>query len=149
MKVIVDTCVWSMALRRGVPSPNPEAEELRQLVDEARVQMIGAIRQEVLSGVRVRSQYEGLRVRLRGFPDLALVAEDYELAAEYFTALRAQGIQGSNTDFLICAAAVRRDVSVLTTDKDFSRYRAVVPLKLHQPRVERSTRSGPGPTSTS
>jgi predicted nucleic acid-binding protein len=138
VKVIVDTCVWSMALQRGVPSPGPEAEELRQLVDEARVQMLGAIRQEILSGIRVRSQFEGLRDRLRGFPDLALVNEDYALAAEYFTALRAKGIQGSNTDFLICAAAARRDLPVLTMDKDFLRYRTVVPLKLHRPRVERS-----------
>jgi len=35
--------------------------------------------------------------------------------------------------------AIRQEVlSGLTTDKDFSRYRAVVPLKLHRPRVERS-----------
>jgi len=80
VKVIVDTCVWSMALRRGVPSAIPELAELRQLVDEARVQMVGAIRQEILSGIRVRSQFEALRDRLRGFPDLRLDGEDYELA---------------------------------------------------------------------
>lgn len=124
-----------MALRRGVGSSAPEVVELRQLVDEARVQMLGAIRQEILSGIRVRSQFETLRERMRGFPDLPLVAEDYELAAEYFTALRAKGIQGSNTDFLICAAATRRDLSVLTTDKDFLLYRKALPLKLHRPRV--------------
>jgi len=62
-------------------------------------------------------------------------ARTTELAAEYFTALRAKGIQGSNTDFLICAAAARRDLPVLTTDKDFALYRTVVPLKLHQSRV--------------
>jgi len=135
VKVIVDTCVWSMALRRGAPPPGPEVAELRQLIDDGRVLMLGAIRQEILSGIRVRSQFEALRDHLRAFPDLPLSSEDYELAAEVFTTLRAKGIQGSNTDLLICAAAVRRNVSVLTTDHDFSRYRTAVGLKLHQPAI--------------
>jgi len=134
VKVVVDTCVWSLALRRGAVAPAAEVEELHQLIDEARVQMIGPIRQEILSGIRVRKQFEELRDRLRGFPDLHLAEEDYELAADYFTALRAKGIQGSNTDFLICAVAVRHGFTVLTTDRDFTRYRGVVPLKLHRPR---------------
>ena len=109
-------------------------QRVHQLIEEGRVLMIGPVRQEILSGIRIRKQFEELRDRLRGFPDLPLTEEDHELAAEYFTALRAKGIQGSNTDFLICAVAVRGGHGVLTTDKDFTRYRAVVPLKLHQPR---------------
>lgn len=136
MKVVVDTCVWSMALRRGAPAAEPAVVELRQLIDEGRVQMLGPIRQEILSGMRVRRQFEELRDRLRGFPDLSLVSEDYELAAEFVSSFRAKGIQGSNTDCLICAASVRRSLGILTTDKDFTLYQAVVALKLHAPRLE-------------
>ena len=137
MKILVDTCVWSIALRRRAGGSAPESVELHQLIDEARVQMIGPIRQEILSGIRDRKQFEDLRVRLRGFPDLPLAEEDYELAADYFSALRAKGIQGSNTDFLICAIAVRRGFAVLTTDRDFSRFQGVVTqLRLHRARRE-------------
>jgi predicted nucleic acid-binding protein len=46
-----------------------------------------------------------LRNNLRAFPNLPLDVEDYELAAEYFNICRRNGIQGANTDFLICATA--------------------------------------------
>ena len=41
---------------------------------------------------------------------------------EHFNTCRAAGVQGSNTDFLICAAAERRQFSILTTGRDFVRY---------------------------
>jgi hypothetical protein len=43
-------------------------------------------------------------------------------------------IQGSNTDFLICAAALRRDLSIYTTDADFKHYSRVLKFALHEPR---------------
>jgi predicted nucleic acid-binding protein len=48
--------------------------------------------------------------------------EDYELAAEFFNICRSKGIQGSNTDFLICAVAHRRSYSILSTDNDFQNF---------------------------
>jgi len=40
--------------------------------------------------------------------------EDYELAAELFNKCRAKGIQGSNTDFLICSIALKNDFYIYT-----------------------------------
>jgi predicted nucleic acid-binding protein len=40
-------------------------------------------------------------------------------------------VQGSNTDFLICAAAERRNLPILTTDADFRRFAAILPITLH------------------
>ena len=50
MSVLVDTPVWSLALRRGAPQDGPEVRELRALLVEGRVVMMGPIRQELLSG---------------------------------------------------------------------------------------------------
>jgi hypothetical protein len=36
--------------------------------------------------------------------ELVMPTSTYELAAECFNTCRAQGVQGSNNDFLICAA---------------------------------------------
>ena len=47
MKVLVDTCVWSMALRRGEASGGREVSELIELIKELRVQLIGPVRQEI------------------------------------------------------------------------------------------------------
>jgi len=93
--------------------------------------MIGPVRQEVLSGMRSEQQFERLRDRLRAFPDLRLNTEDYEHAASFFTRCRRGGVQGSNTDFLICAVAVQRDVSVFTTDRDFEAFRDMLGVRLH------------------
>ena len=118
MKVIVDTSVWSLVLRRKQPD-NRLANILRDLIADGRVIMIGAIRQEILSGIKYQEQYKRLRNNLRAFPNLLLDAEDYELAADYFNICRRQGIQESNTDFLICAIANRRNYEIFTTDNDF------------------------------
>ncbi len=135
MNIIIDTSVWSLALRRQRTSPSVETRELAELVREGRAAMLGPVRQELLSGVRADQQFEMLRDRLRAFPDVPLVAEDYEEAASFFNRCRARGIQGSNTDYLICAAAARRGFGILTTDTDFSHFARVLPIELHTPRV--------------
>jgi predicted nucleic acid-binding protein len=58
---------------------------------------------------------------------------DHEQAAEYFNTCRGHGIQGSNTDYLLCAVAVRRGLTLYTTDADFDHYARYVPLVLHRP----------------
>ena len=131
MKILVDTSVWSLALRRSKQSQHHSVEELRLLVQQGRVAMIGPIRQELLSGLRTTEQFDRLRDHLRPFPDETLVTADFERAAEHFNACRAEGVQGSNTDFLICAAAERRNFPILTTDGDFVRFAEILPIALH------------------
>ena len=131
MKVLVDTSVWSLALRRARGPAHADVDELRHLIDDGRVAMIGPVRQELLSGVRTAAAFAGLRERLDWFSDEILEAADFERAAEHFNACRARGIQGSNTDFLICAAAERRGFPIFTTDADFRRFAAVLPIELH------------------
>jgi predicted nucleic acid-binding protein len=132
MKVLVDTSVWSLALRRTTRAAVPEVEELRSLIDEGRVAIIGPIRQELLSGLRTIEAFERLRDHLRPYSDEPLETADFERAAEHFNTCRVRGVQGSNTDFLICAVSERHNLPILTTDADFSRFAAVLPITLHR-----------------
>ncbi|MGH9407977.1 MAG: type II toxin-antitoxin system VapC family toxin [Vicinamibacterales bacterium] len=131
MRLLVDTSVWSLALRRTSARALPLADELRMLIDEGRVAMIGPIRQELLSGVRNAETFERLREHLSAFDDEPLERADYERATEHFNACRGHGIRGSNTDFLICASAERRSMSIFTNDRDFSRFARVLPIQLY------------------
>ncbi|HEX4565134.1 MAG TPA: PIN domain-containing protein, partial [Vicinamibacterales bacterium] len=138
MKVLVDTSVWSLALRRsGRSGARSEmvVDELRSLIEEGRVAMIGPIRQELLGGLRSASAFEPLRAHLEPFADEPLETADFERAAEHFNTCRAKGVQGSNTDFLICAAAERRNLPIFTTDGDFTRFARLLPITLHGARA--------------
>lgn len=132
MKVLVDTSVWSMALRRKAAGSNePLTSDLASLIEDGRVVIIGPIRQELLSGIKDRAQFERLREHLRAFRDMAVTTEDHEEAAAFFNECRNRGIQGSNTDFLICAVAVRNGFSIFTTDEDFEHFAKVLPISLY------------------
>jgi predicted nucleic acid-binding protein len=130
MKVIVDTSVWSLALRRNQSDISPSVVSLRDLMADGRVVLLGAVRQEILSGIRHPEQFNRLKERLRAFPTLELSIENSELASEFFNTCRKQGIQGANTDFLICAAAAQRNYSILTTDRDFDSFKSHLPITL-------------------
>jgi predicted nucleic acid-binding protein len=132
MKVIVDTSVWSLALRRNSSAGEKHVKELEELIKEVRAQLIGPVRQELLSGIRSEKQYELLKNHLRAFRDLDIETEDFELAAAYFNAARKKGIQASNTDFLICAVSTRRRMPVFTADRDFLNLQSVIPIALHK-----------------
>ena len=101
MRVLVDTGVWSLALRRTDGHLHPETEELRRLVMAHVAEIIGPVRQEILSGVRDRPQFARLETHLDAFPDVPLLSEDFVTAAKFFNLCRSKSIQGSNTDFLI------------------------------------------------
>jgi predicted nucleic acid-binding protein len=135
MMVLVDTPVWSLALRRKPENLSSREQKLTQslseLIREGRVQMLGPIRQELLSGIREEAQFQKLREHLRAFHEQPLVAADYEEAAQMNNRCRARGIAGSAIDFLICAAAHRRGWAILTSDRDFQNYAPVLSLRLY------------------
>ena len=133
--VLVDTPVWSLALRSRPEhlseSQQSLADVLAELIRDGRAQMLGPIRQELLSGIREESQFKRIRDYLGAFREPSLGAEDYEDAARMSNQCRSRGIAGSPVDFLICAAAHRRGWAIFTTDRDFQNYASVLPLRLH------------------
>jgi predicted nucleic acid-binding protein len=133
MKVIVDTSVWSQVLRRRrVNGMIPMKVEDLILDPDHEISMLGCIRQELLSGLRSNNQFCELRTQLREFPDEVLFSTDYESAAEFSNRCRQKGIQGSSTDFLICAVAVNRRFPIFTLDNDFKLFQPVVGIDLFQ-----------------
>jgi len=132
MKIVVDTSVWSLALRRDKDDSPAPVQELRNIIHDHRAQMMGPIRQEILSGIRSKDQFIRLRKHLESFPDLPILTEDYVTAAQFFNHCRSKGMQGSNTDFLICAVAVRNEFSIYTMDKDFEMFSKYIQIVLHK-----------------
>jgi hypothetical protein len=61
MSVLVDMSVWSLVLRRKGPKNNAHAKELEKLIVESEAQIIGPIRQEILSGIREQKQFDKLK----------------------------------------------------------------------------------------
>ena len=138
MNVLVDTSVWSLALRRSARNLNPKEKaivaELGELINEGRARLIGLVRQELLSGIRTAEQFERLREALSAFEDETLDTVDYVAAAEYGNACRSRGVSVSLADMLICAVAQARGWTIFTTDPDFDRYAQVLRVTLHTPR---------------
>jgi hypothetical protein len=129
MKVLVDTCIWSAALRHK--EPNIElSSKLKDLISDGRVSIIGPIRQEILSGISGRKQFHKLKKILSSFEDIPLKTEHFEKAAEFSNICRNKGIQGSTIDFLICAVAHLENLAIFTTDSDFENYSKFLPIEL-------------------
>ena len=139
MNALVDTSVWSLALRRKpgdlTVAEQSVVDELADLMREGRARIIGLIRQELLSGIKTAAQYEKLRVALRAFPDEVIATSDYEAAARASNDFRSRGIAVSVVDALICQIVLARQWSIFTTDSDFKSYAKVLPIKLHAPRA--------------
>jgi len=132
MNVLIDTSVWSMALRRQslTDAEQKIVDALKELIRDARVVIMGPIRQELLSGVKEQEQFEELKLKLSVFKDLQILEEDYIEAARCYNICRENGIQGTHIDFLICSIAVRMSLPIFTLDKDFKSYAKHLPLKL-------------------
>ena len=136
MNVLVDTSVWSLALRRRREDLNDEekavVKELHALIESDRARIPGVVRQELLSGIRTGHQFENLRENLGSFADVDVTTADYTEAAKLGNACRAKGISTSLVDMLLCAVAKRRDWEIFSTDPDFDRYSKLVEMRLHE-----------------
>lgn len=120
MKCIVDTSVWSEALRRERHRNTAEVRKLAILIDEGeRIFMPGIILQEILQGIRRPEQFKLIRDSLSFFPPLEAAREDHILAAEIYNCCRSKGVQAATIDFLIAALAIRNECLLLSSDKDF------------------------------
>jgi predicted nucleic acid-binding protein len=132
LKVLVDTPIWSYALRTRNIKYQAEINEITSLISDQKALIIGPIRQEILSGYSDLKKFKKLREKLSFFENSPILDSDYELAAEFSNKCRKKGVQGSQIDFLICAVAKRLEVPIFTTDKDFYNYKNIVSIKLYK-----------------
>ena|SRR5579859_2645078 len=126
MKVLIDTCIWSLVLRRktaALLSPDEQqiAASLSQAIREGRAAIIGPIRQEILSGIKDPIQFQKIQSTLTSFRDEQLSSADFEEAARLFNLCRSRGVVSGPIDILLCAVAKRRQWAILTSDQGLRR----------------------------
>ena len=134
MRLLVDTSVWSLAFRKKelTDSDKEIIKRLTKAIRDLEIEIIGPIRQEILSGIKEKNQFEELKSKISIFKDLETKTTDYELAAEYYNSCRIHGIQGSHIDYLICAVAVNNNLRIFTLDNDFTYYKKHLPIKIEK-----------------
>jgi predicted nucleic acid-binding protein len=127
--LLVDTSVWSLALRRDVQVRGPEVGHLQDaLLGQQAVVTTGLILQELLqgfSGPKARSQ---IIERFSALPMLQPDRQDHVEAATLRSACRQRGVQLGTIDALLAQICIRHELTLLTTDKDFTHAARHCPL---------------------
>ncbi len=131
MSLLVDTSVWSMALRRDAPADLPEVRALENALESGElVVTTGLILQEILQGFSGPRTREAILARFNTLPFLLPDRSDHIEAAALRNQCRRRGIQVGTIDALLAALGVRHGLSILTTDADFRRMADVTPLSV-------------------
>jgi predicted nucleic acid-binding protein len=126
MRLLVDTCVWSLALRRRDRAVLSSTEQrllaaLTEAIRDGRVVIVGPIRQEILSGIRNHAQFAKTKRLLDPFPDEPLSPAHYVEAARLYNLCRHHGLECGPVDMLLLAVAVRDGCAILTSDRGLLR----------------------------
>ncbi len=120
MSLLVDTSVWSLALRRDVEQSAPEVVALRHaLLGTDQVFTTGLVLQELLQGFAGPKDRAQLIDRLSALAFLQPVKEDHIEAAEVRNSCRRCGVQVGTIDALLIQLCRRNDLTLLTMDQDF------------------------------
>jgi hypothetical protein len=126
LKVIVDTCVWSLSLRRRDTNRMNALDkqmlaQLREAIRDGLATIIGPVRQEILSGIRDRAHFIKTVGLLDPFLDEEVMSNDYVEAARLYNLCQDHGVQCGPVDILICAVAARNQYGILTSDQGLQR----------------------------
>ena len=130
MNLLVDTSVWSLALRRNQPADLPEVRALGQALGNGEVFSTGLILQELLQGFNRPRASETIVSYFRAIPLLVPDRSDYESAADLHNLCRRKGVQTGTIDALLAQLCIRHDLLMLTTDKDFQQISKIATLQL-------------------
>jgi hypothetical protein len=136
MRILVDTSVWSLALRRPSGVVSQEAALLKTTIEQGEdIYLLGVILQEVLQGIRNSNDFFALKEYFKAFPLIELKREDYARAAELKNHLIRKGKQGSTIDVLIASSAISHHCHLFTADKHFTHIAEHSELKLFPLRI--------------
>ena len=120
MTLLVDTSVWSLALRRSPASREPEVSLLQASLQRGDlVATTGLILQELLQGFQGPSSRRKIIERFSLLPVLRPDIEDHIDAAKLRNRCRRKGVQVGTIDALIAQLCIRHGLSLLTTDRHF------------------------------
>lgn len=131
MRVLVDTSVWSLALRRGGPADHPAVARLRDLLEFGDdLFLAGLVLQEILQAFRSETAASQVAEYLEPFPLLPFDSDTSLAAARLYRRCLGKGLGASTIDCHIAASAIENDCQLLTTDRDFERLARICPLEL-------------------
>jgi predicted nucleic acid-binding protein len=131
LSVFVDTSVWSLALRRDVPSVTTEVRALTRMIESGEaILTTGLVLQELLQGFAGPKARTQILDRFSALPLLAPDREDHIAAAQLRNRCRRTGIQIGTIDALLAQLCIRHDLTMLSTDQDFSDMTRQCALKL-------------------
>jgi hypothetical protein len=131
MTLLVDTSVWSLALRRDVEATEPEVQELKEALFGANVVVTtGLVLQELLQGFSGAKAQTQIVERFAALPLLQPDRDDHIGAAALRNSCRQSGVQLGTIDALLAQLAIRHDLTLLTTDKDFTHAAEHCPLRV-------------------
>ena len=130
MNLLVDTSVWSLALRRNQPTDLPEVRALGQALGNGEVFSTGLILQELLQGFNRPRASETIVSYFRAIPLLVPDRSDYESAADLHNLCHRKGVQTGTINALLAQLCIRHDLLMLTTDKDFQQISKIATLQL-------------------
>jgi len=135
MTLLVDTSVWSLALRRDCDRTEPEVEALKDALDGADVVVTtGLVLQELLQGFNGPKSASAIVERFSALPLIFPEREDHISAAQIRNTCRRAGVQIGTVDALIAQLCISNDLTLLTTDQDFSHAAAHCKLKVWSPK---------------
>lgn len=121
MTLFVDTSVWSLALRRGAPPRCPELDALRHALDAGeQLATTGLVLQELLQGFAGPKARDAIVERFAALPFVIPAREDHIQGAELRNLCRRKGMQVGTIEALYAQLCIRHELTMLTTDKDFS-----------------------------
>ena len=120
MTLLVDTSVWSLALRRDRASDAPEVHALKAaLAGGDSIVTTGLILQELLQGFAGPRARRDIVERFAALPLLTPDRQDHVDAAELRNRCRRAGVQVGTIDALLAQLCIRFELTLLTTDNDF------------------------------
>lgn len=121
MSLFVDTSVWSLLLRRDGPEGVPQVRALARALETGEpVVTTGLVLQELLQGFTGPKAREQIIDRFAALPLLAPDRGDHIAAAALRNLCRTRGVQIGTIDALLAQLCLRHDLTLLTTDEDFS-----------------------------
>ena len=131
MTLLVDTSVWSLALRRDGSTESKEVIALREALNGAdAVVTTGLVLQELLQGFSGPRDKVSVIERFGALPLIQPDRQDHIAAAEVRSVCRRSGVQVGTIDALLIQLCGRHELTLLSTDKDFAHAALYVPFKL-------------------
>ncbi|WP_061250298.1 type II toxin-antitoxin system VapC family toxin [Leptospira alstonii] len=130
MKLLVDTSVWSEALRRKGKTLKSEETFLYQIIqNEDDIFVTGIILQEILTGIKDPQIFSEIEEQFRYFNFISPSEKDYIEAAKLRNLLSKKGIVLATIDALIAQIAITHNLVLATYDNDFLRLSGIIKLK--------------------